>query len=150
MAQEATAESNQTSKMSLTRCIVPPQVQGIVIWSTYGRCGSGTGTPPASSSSWIVPITRRVLQEVHCQTGIGIPQYRCREMHQSRASPTQSANRALPAQSGYQVTCLISSSICSFTFTIFRNHCSVARKMIGVLHRQQWPYRWTTSCSASR
>ena len=45
VAHEATAESNQTSKMSSTRFIVPPQSHGIVTSSTYGRCGSGSGLP---------------------------------------------------------------------------------------------------------
>ena len=60
-------------------------------------------------------------------------------MHQSRASLTQSWNRAEPAHSGYQRTLAIASSICSLTSGIRRNHCEVARKMIGVLQRQQWP-----------
>jgi len=58
VAHEATAESNQTSKMSSTRCITPPQEHGISTPSTHGRWGSVTGVPLASSSSLKVPITR--------------------------------------------------------------------------------------------
>jgi len=66
-----------------------------------------------------------------------MPQYLCREIHQSLASLIQSWNLALPAHSGYQVTLETSSSIRSLIWDARRNHCSVALKMIGVLHLQQ-------------
>jgi len=69
--------------------------------------------------------------------GSGIPQYLCREMHQSRALLIQSEKRAEPAHSGYQVTLETSSSILSLRSEILRNHWLVAMKMIGVLQRQQ-------------
>jgi len=71
--------------------------------------------------------------------GRGIPQYLCREMHQSRALLIQSANLADPAHSGYQVTREISSSILSRSSDMRRNHWEVAMNMMGVLQRQQWP-----------
>ena len=74
VAQEATAESNQTSKMSSTRRMAPPQAQGMATSSTNGRWGSGTAQPESASSSAIVPTTRRSLQAGQTQTGIGIPQ----------------------------------------------------------------------------
>ena len=82
--------------------------------------------------------------------GSGIPQYRWRERHQSRKFRVQSYWRASPAQSGYHLTDLISSSIFAFRSVTFRNHCFVARKRIGVLQRQQCPYRCVITSCANR
>src|SRR5437867_1513555 len=82
--------------------------------------------------------------------GSGIPQYRWRERHQSRRFSVQSYWRASPAQSGYHLTRPISSSIFGLTSVTLRNHCVVARNRIGVLHRQQWPYRCVIFSSAKR
>src|SRR5436309_312274 len=51
--------------------------------------------------------------------GSGIPQYRWRERHQSRKFRVQSYWRASPAQSGYHLTDLISSSIFAFRSVTF-------------------------------
>src|SRR5674536_69187 len=106
--------------------------------------------PDLFFSSSIVPITSTSPQKSHTHTGIGIPQYLWREMHQSREPLTQSAKRAEPAQSGYHFTFFISSSICSLISVIFRNHCSVARYIIGVLHLQQFQYLWVIFPLASK
>ena len=139
VAHDAIAESNQTSNMSSTLLIVPPQEQGKVISSTYGLCGSVKFDPALSLRPAIVPKTSWFSQESHFQTGIGIPQYLCLDMHQSLDSDTKSWNLALPAHSGYHLTFAISSSICFFIRGIAMNHCSVASEIIGVLQRQQCP-----------
>src|ERR1035437_1044959 len=60
-------------------------------------------------------------------------------LHQSGRPLTAASMRFLP-QSGTQFTRLISSSARSrnFAWSISMNHWSIARKMIGVLLRQQW------------
>src|SRR2546422_2062150 len=70
-------------------------------------------------------------------------------MHQSRRLLVQSSCRADPAQSGNQVTRPTSSTIFGLTSATLRNHWTVARNRIGVLHRQQWPYAWTIVSSAN-
>src|SRR5437773_210532 len=71
-------------------------------------------------------------------------------MHQSRRFRVQSYWRASPAQSGYHFTRPISSSIFGLMSPTFRNHWTVTRNRIGVLQRQQWPYRWVIVTSAKR
>nr|QNO47278.1 hypothetical protein BDMKHGCF_00021 [Methanosarcinales archaeon ANME-2c ERB4] len=127
VAHDATAESNQTSKTSSTLRIVPPHSHPKVTSSTHGLCRSDGAEDDLSLSSSTVPITSYLLHESQTQIGIGTPQYRCRDMHQSRAPETQSWNLAEPAHSGYQITFAISLSIASLSSEIFRNHCSVAR-----------------------
>src|SRR6059036_1638062 len=85
----------------------------------------------------------------HRQIGSGVPQYRCREMHQSRRLLVQSSCRAEPAQSGNHLTRPTSSTIFDLKSVTLRNHWTVARNRIGVLHRQQWPYAWTIVSSAN-
>src|SRR5512136_838042 len=142
VAQEATALSNQTSKTSGDRFILPPHGQSIRTLSTSGLWSSGTFWPLLSSSSAAVPMTSIFPHAEQVQMGRGIPQYLCREMHQSLALEIQSANLAEPAQSGYHFTLPTSSSILFRRSEIRRNHCRVAMKMMGVLHLQQCPYLW--------
>src|SRR3989454_5826618 len=85
----------------------------------------------------------------HRQIGSGVPQYRCREMHQSRRLLVQSSCRAEPAQSGNHLTRPTSSTIFDLKSVTLRNHWTVARNRIGVLQRQQWPYAWTIVSSAN-
>jgi len=79
-----------------------------------------------------------------------MPQYRCRDMHQSRRLLVQSSWRADPAQSGNHLTRPTSSTIFGLKSVTLRNHWTVARNKIGVLHRQQWPYAWRIVSSAKR
>src|SRR5271157_4801504 len=144
VAHEATALSNQTSKTSGNRFILPPHWQSMRTLSTSGLCSSGTFWPLLSSSSAAVPMTSILPQSWQVQMGRGIPQYLCLEIHQSRALAIQSLNLADPAHSGYQVILLTSSSIFSRRSDILRNHCRVAMNMMGVLQRQQWPYLWAS------
>ena len=69
---------------------------------------------------------------------MGTPQLRCREMHQSGRLATMPSMRAWP-QAGCQRTPRIASSAFSRRppSSMATNHCGVARKMIGVLWRQQ-------------
>src|SRR2546427_206004 len=87
-------------------------------------------------------MTVQCLHFAHLQIGRGMPQYRCREMHQSRRLLVQSSWRADPAQSGNHLTRPTSSTIFGLKSVTLRNHWTVARNKIGVLHRQQWPYAW--------
>ena len=69
---------------------------------------------------------------------MGTPQTRCREMHQSGRVPTMLEIRSRP-QPGTHSTFLTASSARarrSF-FSMPMNHCSVARKMVGLWQRQQ-------------
>ena len=76
-------------------------------------------------------------------SAMGTPQVRWREMHQSGLLPSMASMRARP-QSGYQATFATSAqaassrpSSCVPRSRIPMNHCGVARKMRGVLVRQQ-------------
>ena len=84
-------------------------------------------------------ITSKLLQS-HLQIGIGIPQYLCREIHQSPTFSTPFSYLSL-THFGNQETCfLFSSSNFCLRGSIFKNHCSVALKISGVLQRQQCGY----------
>ena len=90
----------------------------------------------ASNVSAVATISPHLA---HLNTGIGTPQLRWREMHQSGRSATIAPMRLTP-QEGYQVTWLwIWSSAASRrpVFSIETNHWSVARKMTGSWQRQQ-------------
>ena len=94
--------------------------------------------PLAPSSSSREPTTFIwPLLQVH--TGIGIPQYLCLEMHQSRAFTVQSYSRPEPAHSGVHLTREISLSMRSLTSVTRRYHWSVLRNRMPDLHLQQWP-----------
>ena len=69
---------------------------------------------------------------------MGTPHTRWREMHQSGRVATMLEMRSSP-QAGIHFTCLIASSACSRKSfrSMPMNHCSVARKMVGLWQRQQ-------------
>ena len=71
-------------------------------------------------------------------SGIGTPQVRWREMHQSGRLAIMPVMRCSP-QAGVQWTCVMSRSACSRSpaCSMLMNHCGVARKITGVLWRQQ-------------
>ena len=73
----------------------------------------------------------------HRAAGIGTPQARWRERHQSGRASTVLAKRSLP-HSGIHVTRSIASFAGARRGSIFRNHCGVARKRIASRQRQQW------------
>src|SRR5580692_11478968 len=86
-------------------------------------------------------------QPSHRKTAIGTPHTRCREMHQSGRVWIMFDSRSSP-HAGSHFTFLISSrvrvrKVSSFDFppgigvSIEMNHCSVARKITGLWHRQQ-------------
>ena len=138
-AQQATPESIQTSIMSGTRDIKLPHSHFSWIESTQclwrsSSLGSLTAFPLSSS---IDPTTVRFWHDSHIHIGSGAPQYRCREMTQSLAPASQSLNLFEPAHSGVQRIFLFSESICLLNFVTAMNHCSVALRIRGVLHRQQ-------------
>ena len=78
------------------------------------------------------PVSRRT------SSGIGTPQVRWREMHQSGRFSIIPVIRASP-HAGSHATARIASSACrrSPAWSMLMNHWGVARKMMGVLCRQQ-------------
>ena len=77
-------------------------------------------------------------QSTQVKAGMGTPQLRWREMHQSGLPSTIEPMR-LTACAGKKATCLSASSACSRrpVSSIETNHWLVARKMTGFLHLQQ-------------
>src|ERR1700682_3244539 len=85
-------------------------------------------------------------QPSHKNTAMGTPQMRCREMHQSGRVAIMFEMRSSP-HAGSHFTFLISSSVrvrsvppCAGSpkgVSMEMNHCSVARKIIGLWQRQQ-------------
>src|SRR5580704_13271383 len=74
----------------------------------------------------------------HRNTAIGTPHTRCREMHQSGRPEIMLFMRSSPHE-GSHFTFLMSSSVrlrkvppCSIAASMEMNHCSVARKMMGL------------------
>src|SRR6266700_484868 len=97
------------------------------------------------------------LHALHTNTAIGTPQTRCREMHQSGRPSTMLAMRSSP-HAGSHLIFLISSRARErkvppppIGVSIEINHCSVARKMTGLWHRQQCGYECSTfsECSST-
>ena len=116
-----------------------------MISSTYGLWTSSSSSTEMSFkasffNSSTEPITFNSPQSGHSQIGIGIPQYLCLEMVQSLALSTQSLNLPWPAHCGTHSTLSISSSIFCLMSVTFKNHCLVAKYIIGVLHLQHTPY----------
>ena len=58
-------------------------------------------------------------------------------MHQSERSRIMEIIRSLP-QAGFQKMFSQASTAASLMASTLANHCWVARKMTGFLHRQQW------------
>ncbi len=69
---------------------------------------------------------------------IGTPQVRCRDRHQSGRLSIMPVMRGWP-HSGVHFTCLMSRSALARrpSLSMLMNHCGVARKITGVLWRQQ-------------
>ena len=84
-------------------------------------------------------------QPLHKNTAMGTPQIRWREMHQSGRVAIMLEMRSSP-QAGSHFTFLISSSVSLRSVPPFMgvsmeiNHCSVARKIMGLWQRQQCGY----------
>src|SRR6187401_3541528 len=106
-------ESNHTSTSSGMRRISPPQAQGSTTSSMYGLCrSSGSGSlAPSRRSSSTLPTERFASHVWQTQMGIGVPQYRSREMAQSLFSSSQLPNRPSPVSGGYQLIFLFPSII---------------------------------------
>ena len=66
----------------------------------------------------------------HTSAGIGTPQARWREMHQSGRVRNMPVMRSRP-QSGIQRTPLASATAASRRPSMLMNHCDVARKITG-------------------
>ena len=72
--------------------------------------------------------------------GMGTPQERWRDRHQSGLVSTMPRNRDWP-QEGIHCVSFDDSSMPFFLrslWSMIKNHCSVARKISGFLQRQQW------------
>src|SRR5512137_618926 len=97
---------------------------------------------PASASGW--------PQDLHLKAGMGTPQERWREMHQSGRPATMPSIRSLP-HSGIQQTRAMAWRAFSRrpSLSMEMNHCSVARNMTGFLQRQQWGYECEIRVSLS-
>src|SRR5690242_2688026 len=138
-------DSNHTSTMSISlRNFVDPHLAHL---KPAGRICSGAYLYQASALSRAKRSTTNLcteasptnsLQSSHWNIAIGTPQTRCREMHQSGRPATMFEMRSSP-HDGSHFTFLISSSARvrsvpppgSFP-SIEMNHCSVARKMMGL------------------
>ena len=125
-AHEATPESNQTSRTSGILCMVFPHFGQVnVTLSIHGLWVSIPSVYPEPSLSSSYCPTTFLAPHSHSQTGMGMPQYLCLEMHQSLAPSTQFLSLVAPAQSGTHLTLSISASIWSFTSGTDMNHCLV-------------------------
>ena len=99
--------------------------------------------PPASTRAATASISSCVRGcsspvSLCTNSGIGTPQVRWREMHQSGRFSIMPVMRCSP-QAGVHCTFLMSRSACarSCACSMLMNHCGVARKITGVLWRQQ-------------
>src|SRR5258708_6957344 len=143
-------DSNQTSMMSISFLNdVPPHLAHFVsVGSSASASGVYQASAPFSANSF---ATLRLIsgfltespQPSHKNTAIGVPQILCLEMHQSGRVAIMLEMRSSP-QAGSHFTFLISSRVrvrsvlpASIGVSMRINHCSVARKMIGLWQRQQ-------------
>src|SRR3989344_1139634 len=130
-------DSNQQSKTSGILFINPPHFSHLkVISSTICLCKSSTFLPDNFSNSVILPMVLILPQPLlalgskllalsskpswHCQTGIGVPQYRWREIDQSEAFSSHLPNRPSFKCAGVQWTLrlfLIKFSLIAVTLT---------------------------------
>src|SRR6266851_4857845 len=138
--------------MSGSLCAVPPHLHLTCILSTPFRCNSNSfgGCEASLTSSAFEPITVCSPHFSHVQIGSGTPQYRWRDITQSRAPSSQSWNLLDPAHSGTHRTFWFSLSIFSLMEVTLTNHWSVARRMRAVLHLQQWGYECSMVSSFQR
>src|SRR5438105_13298464 len=102
-------DSNHPSRTSGVRSKLPPQSHGYSIASRYSLWRSFTECPARFSISAIDPRTSRFLHFEHSQTGIGVAQYRLREMFQSRAFSSDFLKLPSLMVSGYHPMFLLSS-----------------------------------------
>ena len=99
--------------------------------------------PPRSTSVATASINSSVFGcssplTLSTNSGIGTPQVRCRDTHQSGRPAIMPLMRCSP-HAGIQSTCEMASSAAlrSPAWSMLMNHCGVARKITGVLWRQQ-------------
>ena len=157
-AAHDTPDSNQTSTMSpcFSSARLPHALQPVP-----GGTRSAAGhvnhafEPSLRKTSATCSITsgssRSFPHFPQRKAGIGTPQTRCRDRHQSgrasimprmRFSPHAGIHCVLPISASASAR----SDVGSVASPMRANHCSVARKMIGVLQRQQCGYWWRTDC----
>jgi len=142
-----TPESNQTSRISFPFSAEPPPHDGQRT-PEEERKSFTSRMNQQSVPSAAVNFIRDLMtagsknsspHSLQTSAGTGTPQYLWRERHQCGRDCTIDLMRSLPAE-GIQPTSfsIASSSLCRRSaWSKFRNHCFVARKMIGVLQRQQ-------------
>src|SRR5438445_7358611 len=144
-------DSNQTSMISVSLLnLVPPHLPHLATAASASASDVYQASAPKRPKK---SITLRLSagsfsglpQPSHKNTAIGTPQTRWREMHQSGRVAIMLEMRSSP-HAGSQCTFLISSSarcrkvLPSTLPSMLMNHCSVARKITGLWHRQQWGY----------
>src|SRR3954466_692316 len=145
-------ESNQTSRVFISRSnVVPPhvpQVRPAGMNSSVGRSYHASAPYRSNTLAVFSTSAAEVIASPHLvqsTAGIGTPQTRWREMHQSGRCATMLYMRSWP-HAGTQRTWL---SIAFFAasrkvWPVFTgapssamNHCEVARKITGLWQRQQ-------------
>ena len=129
-------ESNQTSRMSYSRSNdVPPHSQAspagtkFSIGCSYQAsavCSSNTRAACSTSAG----VRIDVPHPRHVSAGIGTPQARWREMHQSGRFANMPVMRSRP-QAGIHRTALASALAVSRRPSMLMNHCDVAMKITG-------------------
>src|SRR5882724_1234663 len=143
-------ESNHTSRMFISRSkLVPPhdaQVRPSGMNSSVGR--SYQASAPYWSNTAAVFSTRAgvVIASPHLAqstAGIGTPQTRWREMHQSGRWATMLYMRSCPHDGIHRTLLSTASTAASRSvrapegLSRAMNHCDVARKITGLWQRQQ-------------
>ncbi len=134
-------ESNQTSRVSGTFCHLSASAPRSSLgsrshqaWMPDFSTRFAISSMRRSVSGWSSPVSLFTKRQ------IGTPQVRWREMHQSGRVATIASMRFCP-HDGIHCTPLMASRDFSrrcCALSMLMNHCGVARKMIGVLWRQQW------------
>jgi len=86
--------------------------------------------------SWLI---RFLPQSAHLNEGMGTPQERWRERHQSGRVSTMPRNRISPQEGIHVVSSVAFRAVARRPrWSTIKNHCSVALKIRGFLQRQQW------------
>src|SRR5271166_4720097 len=138
-------ESNHTSRMSSVFANAsPPHLEHRVLGALKSLAGRmyHASVPSRAKISSVRCIEARssvtVAQVSHLSAGIGTPHARWREMHQSGRVSVMLRMRSRD-HGGNQLAPSISATIFSRnpSWSMLRNHCSVARKISGLWHRQQ-------------
>ena len=118
-------------------------------------CTSNTAAARSTSAG----VRRASPHFVQSSAGIGTPQARCREMHQSGLCAIMFDSRSRPHDGSHSTSRSTASSARARSVesvrprgpSILMNHCEVARKMTGLWQRQQCGYEcWNTSWCHSR